>query len=152
MSSNAFLKQSFASVLKDYALVTVGVISYALGWSVFLLPNNLVGGGVSGFASILMYATGIPMGTDMEYIDSQVPVAGASLPGGSVVAGYGQQVANTAYVLMPDLSGMKQQEAADTLAAKGLTASFVGEGKVVSQSAAAGTQIRVGETVIVELD
>ena len=56
------LKTSFASVLKDYALVTVGVISYALGWSIFLLPNNLIGGGVSGFASIVYYATGIQMG------------------------------------------------------------------------------------------
>ena len=60
--NNNLMKQSFAALLKDYALVTVGVISYALGWSVFLLPNNLVGGGVSGFASLLLYATGIPMG------------------------------------------------------------------------------------------
>lgn len=33
-----------------------------MGWTIFLLPNNLVGGGVSGFAAILYYATGMPMG------------------------------------------------------------------------------------------
>ena len=56
------LKSSFWTTLKEYGLVTIGVVAYALGWSIFLLPNNLIGGGVSGFASILFYATGIPMG------------------------------------------------------------------------------------------
>ena len=31
---------------------------YVLGWTIFLVPNNLVGGGVTGIASILQYATG----------------------------------------------------------------------------------------------
>ena len=56
------LKTSLWTTLKEYGLVTLGVVAYALGWSIFLLPNNLIGGGVSGFASILFYATGIPMG------------------------------------------------------------------------------------------
>ena len=56
------LKSSFGTLLKEYALITLGVVSYALGWTIFLLPNNLVGGGVSGFAAILYYATSIPMG------------------------------------------------------------------------------------------
>ena len=56
------LKTTLGALVKEYGLVTMGVVSYALGWSIFLLPNNLIGGGVSGFASILYYATGIPMG------------------------------------------------------------------------------------------
>ena len=56
------LKTSAATVIKEYAPVTFGVVSYASGWTIFLLPNNLIGGGVSGFASILYYATGLPMG------------------------------------------------------------------------------------------
>ena len=59
---NKILKTSFATLMKEYALITLGVISYALGWTIFLLPNNLIGGGVSGFASIIYYATGIQMG------------------------------------------------------------------------------------------
>ena len=62
MPGTNILKTNLATLFKEYALVTVGVISYALGWSIFLLPNNLIGGGVSGFASILYYATGMPMG------------------------------------------------------------------------------------------
>lgn len=80
MSSN-LIKQSFTSLLKDYALVTVGVVSYALGWSVFLLPNNLVGGGVSGFASILMYATGIPMGMTYFVLNVLLLVIGTKILG-----------------------------------------------------------------------
>lgn len=60
--SDKVLLFSWKTAFKEYALVTLGVVSYALGWTIFLLPNNLIGGGVSGFASILFYATGLPMG------------------------------------------------------------------------------------------
>lgn len=73
--------ESWTGLLKDYALVTVGVISYALGWSVFLLPNNLVGGGVSGFASILMYATGIPMGITYFVLNVLLLIVGTKILG-----------------------------------------------------------------------
>lgn len=56
------LKSSASTLVKEYVLLTLGVLSYAIGWAIFLLPHNLVGGGVSGFASILYYATNIPMG------------------------------------------------------------------------------------------
>lgn len=52
---------SWGTMLKEYGLITLGVVAYALGWSIFLLPNNLIGGGVSGFASIIYYATGLKM-------------------------------------------------------------------------------------------
>ncbi len=59
---NKFLaRANLGTLIKEYALITLGVTSYALGWTIFLLPNNLIGGGVSGFASILFYATGLPM-------------------------------------------------------------------------------------------
>ncbi len=61
MSSSGILKSNIVTLVKEYALVTLGVVSYALGWTIFLLPNNLIGGGVSGFASIVYYATGLPM-------------------------------------------------------------------------------------------
>lgn len=60
--TNNLLKQSFWTAVKEYGLITFGLLAYCLGWTIFLLPNNLVGGGVSGFAAILYYATGIPLG------------------------------------------------------------------------------------------
>ena len=44
--SESPLKNNLLTLVKEYALVSVGVIAYALGWTIFLLPNNLVGGGV----------------------------------------------------------------------------------------------------------
>ena len=56
------VRKSIWGLFKEYGLITLGLFAYALGWTIFLLPNNLVGGGVSGFAAILYYATNIPMG------------------------------------------------------------------------------------------
>lgn len=75
------LKTDFATLIKEYAFVTIGVISYALGWTIFLLPNNLVGGGVSGFASILMYATGIPMGVTYFVLNVILLIVGTKILG-----------------------------------------------------------------------
>ena len=43
--------------LKEYVIITLGMLLYIVGWSVFLVPNQLVGGGVSGVASVVQYAT-----------------------------------------------------------------------------------------------
>ena len=75
------LKSSLFEYFKEYAFVTIGVISYALGWSIFLLPNNLIGGGVSGFASILFYATGVPMGVTYFIINVLLLIIGTKILG-----------------------------------------------------------------------
>lgn len=49
--------KEFGVLIKEYALITLGLLIYVLGWSIFLVPNNLVGGGVTGLASIVQYAT-----------------------------------------------------------------------------------------------
>ncbi|MDD7608000.1 MAG: YitT family protein [Candidatus Cryptobacteroides sp.] len=43
--------------MKEYVIITLGMLLYIVGWSVFLVPNQLVGGGVSGLASVVQYAT-----------------------------------------------------------------------------------------------
>ena len=60
--AGSLIKKTFWNVVKEYGAITLGLLAYSLGWTIFLLPNNLVGGGVSGFAAILYYATHIPMG------------------------------------------------------------------------------------------
>lgn len=46
---------------KDYLLIALGMIMYAIGWTVFLLPNNLPSGAVPGIASVVYWATGFPV-------------------------------------------------------------------------------------------
>lgn len=53
---------SFWSLFYDYFVITLGVCLYCGAWAVFLMPNNLIGGGVSGLSAIVYYATGISMG------------------------------------------------------------------------------------------
>ncbi|MBO7191912.1 MAG: YitT family protein [Bacteroidales bacterium] len=81
MASSLILKRSFGTLLQEYALVTLGVVSYALGWTLFLLPNNLIGGGVSGFASILFYATGLPMGITYFILNIILLIVGTKILG-----------------------------------------------------------------------
>ena len=48
--------------VKEYLLITLGIVIYTVGWAIFLTPNNLIGGGVSGISAIIQYATGLKMG------------------------------------------------------------------------------------------
>ena len=50
-------KTSVGRTVKEYAIVTFGILLYVLGWSIFLVTNNLVGGGVTGLSAILQYAS-----------------------------------------------------------------------------------------------
>ena len=48
--------------VKEYFLITLGILIYTSGWTIFLTPNNMFGGGVSGISAIIQFATGIKMG------------------------------------------------------------------------------------------
>ena len=58
------LQKNVFTQIKEWLLVTLGILIYVTAWAVFLIPNNLIGGGVSGISSIIQYATEgrIPMG------------------------------------------------------------------------------------------
>lgn len=45
----------------DYLMIGIGVICYAIGWTIFLLPNSIGNGGAAGLASIIYWATGLPV-------------------------------------------------------------------------------------------
>lgn len=51
------LKKTLLGSIREYAVVTLGILLYVLGWSIFLVSNNLVGGGVTGISAIIQYAT-----------------------------------------------------------------------------------------------
>jgi uncharacterized membrane-anchored protein YitT (DUF2179 family) len=54
-------KKELYSELHDYVLIQVGLVSYTIGWTVFLLPNNIATGGVPGISSILYWASEVPV-------------------------------------------------------------------------------------------
>lgn len=47
--------------IKDYLYITLGLISYSLGWAIFLLPYQITTGGTTGISAIIYYSTGFPI-------------------------------------------------------------------------------------------
>lgn len=55
------MKQSIVHELRDYLMIGIAMISYGIGWNVFLLPNNITTGGVPGIASVIYWGTNFPV-------------------------------------------------------------------------------------------
>ena len=43
---------------KDYFFITLGLAIYTVAFTVFLMPYQIVAGGVTGLSAIIYYATG----------------------------------------------------------------------------------------------
>lgn len=100
-------------------------------------------------------------------VDEPTTTDGTSDGGGAVAAPYvGQileetlkymriepteQTSDQNTVQVPNVLGMTQEEATAELAAKGLTATFQGEGVVADQLPAAGEAVKAGENIAVTL-
>jgi uncharacterized membrane-anchored protein YitT (DUF2179 family) len=55
------LKQNIWRLVKSQTIITFGLLLYALAWTTFLLPYKITGGGISGLAALIYYATGVPI-------------------------------------------------------------------------------------------
>lgn len=61
-------KRKFLSELKSYLIITLALIVYTFSISTFIVPNNLVGGGVAGISAIVFYATQGHVSMGLTYI------------------------------------------------------------------------------------
>ena len=43
----------------DYVVITLGVILFVMAWQSFLLPNNMIDGGLTGASALLSMVTGV---------------------------------------------------------------------------------------------
>lgn len=73
--------KSLLICFKECSLITIGALAYVLGWIIFLIPNNMIGGGVTGLSSIIQYATGIKMGYPYFIINLGLLIAAVYLLG-----------------------------------------------------------------------
>lgn len=48
--------------IEDYIAITLGLVMFSLAWTLFIIPAQITGGGVSGIGAVLYYATGVPVG------------------------------------------------------------------------------------------
>ena len=64
--------QSKKKTIVSYILITFGIFMYTFGWSAFLIPSQIIGGGVSGISSIIFFISGekIPVGISSFVINT----------------------------------------------------------------------------------
>jgi uncharacterized membrane-anchored protein YitT (DUF2179 family) len=56
-------------MLKEYALIHFGCMLYAFTWAAIIQSAHGIGGGASGLALLIQYATGLPMGIGYIFIN-----------------------------------------------------------------------------------
>lgn len=61
---------SILSELRTYLIITFGLFMMALGWTGFLIPNQILGGGVSGISTLIYWSTGLPVGVSVLVINA----------------------------------------------------------------------------------
>ena len=54
-------RQRIWTEIKDYIVITFGLMCYAFGFVAFLVANELVPGGITGLSSLIYYGTNIPI-------------------------------------------------------------------------------------------
>lgn len=67
--------------IKDYALIMIGLLCYALGVTIFLLPYEVTTGGVAGISSLIYFATGIKVQYSYLVINSILLIAAIKVLG-----------------------------------------------------------------------
>lgn len=55
-------KKGLIKEIRIYFIITLSLIIGAIGWSGFIIPSDIVGGGIVGVSSIIYYTLGIPVG------------------------------------------------------------------------------------------
>lgn len=67
--------------IRRYFFMVIGCICYSLSLTAFLIPNKIVGGGVSGAASLINIVTGLPTGIFIVLINAPILLFGFRLMG-----------------------------------------------------------------------
>lgn len=91
--------------LRDYALITLGAFLIGLGWSAFLIPAEIVGGGVGGLSTLGLYLWNITPGYTYLAINAVLIIIAIKILGASfgVRTIFGIVVVSACLTVLPDL-------------------------------------------------
>ena len=95
--------------VQDYVMIAIGMISYCIGWNVFLLPSNVTASGLPGVASIIYWATGCPVQIPYLIANGALLLAGLKILGVKVCLKTVYAVAivtaltSSGYLVIPEL-------------------------------------------------
>lgn len=74
-------KQILIREAKDYFNITLGLMLYTFGFTVFLLPYKIVTGGIAGIGAIIFYVTTFPVQYTFFIINAVLIVAALKILG-----------------------------------------------------------------------
>jgi len=95
-------------VIKEYLLITLGLLIYVAAWTTFLVPNHLVGGGVTGISTLIYYATGLPISVSFLAFNVVLIIVGLRTIGWKfgIKTIYGVIMTSIAFQVMPRIIPM----------------------------------------------
>mgnify|MGYP002623893834 CR=1 FL=1 len=67
--------------VEDYVLITLGLMLYVFGFTFFLMPYEIVTGGVAGVGAIIFYATQLPISYSFFAINGVLLIVGLKILG-----------------------------------------------------------------------
>jgi uncharacterized membrane-anchored protein YitT (DUF2179 family) len=70
------LQHSLLNSVKSYAIITLGLFINALAWTAFIIPSEIVGGGITGLSTLIFYASGFPVGVTFFLINIVLIIMG----------------------------------------------------------------------------
>ena len=74
-------RQELLYEIRDYVNITLGLMLYTFGFTVFLLPYEIVTGGISGIGAIVFYATKFPVQYTFFIINAFLIIAALKILG-----------------------------------------------------------------------
>jgi uncharacterized membrane-anchored protein YitT (DUF2179 family) len=64
------MKHINARTIRAHLIITFGLFLNALGWTAFLIPAKITGGGITGVSTLIFYASGFPLGISYLMINA----------------------------------------------------------------------------------
>lgn len=62
-------KKKIWNEIRSHTIITFGLLLYVFAWTAFLIPNQIVGGGITGVATLVFFATKTPISATYLFIN-----------------------------------------------------------------------------------
>ena len=98
-------KIKLKTTLTDYLVIAFGMSLYVLSWTVFLIPAEITGGGISGLSAVIFYSTQIPVAISYFVINSFLILIAIKILGASfgIKTIFSMGIATLLFWLTPNL-------------------------------------------------
>ncbi len=98
------MKNKTFNIIKEYVLITFGLFLFAFSWVAFLIPSHIIGGGVTGIAALIFYATGFPIGYSYLIVNVFLLILAFKMLGAkfAITTIYGISVTSLFFMILPE--------------------------------------------------